>query len=174
MRINLKNFRQSHGLFQSEMAEILGINQSNVSRAEIRGGFDLTYNQIQTLYERFGQEDVDSFAIPESRLIDASNNTNVDGTQNNGVFGTDPTSLEIIKQLKSDFQTHKRCVIFRKTFTSKICFFGFCSVSLQCVHQQIFNTLANRESPSPSRRLFLFAIRRNISLQPCNLSTTRR
>lgn len=98
MRINLKNFRQSHGLFQSEMAEILGINQSNVSRAEIRGGFDLTYNQIQTLYERFGQEDVDSFAIPESRLIDASNNTNVDGTQNNGVFGTDPTSLEIIKQ----------------------------------------------------------------------------
>ena len=56
MRINLKDFRQSHNLYQSDMAELLQVNQSNVSRAEIRGFFDLTYPQKKALYEKFGFE----------------------------------------------------------------------------------------------------------------------
>lgn len=99
MRINIKNFRQSHGLFQSEMASILGINQSNVSRAELRGWLELTHPQTQALYEKYGKEDVDSFIIEENKnFVSASYNTNEGGgTQNNGCFCADATSLEIIK-----------------------------------------------------------------------------
>ena len=99
MRIYLKNFRQSHGLFQSEMAALLGVNQSNVSRAEIRGTFELSYPQLQTLYEKYGKEDVDAFAADENVVtVSASNNTNEGGgTQNNGYFCTGMASMEIIK-----------------------------------------------------------------------------
>ena len=107
MKIDLKNFRQSHNLFQSDMAEILQLNQSNVSRAELRGYHELTPNQKKALVERFGEEDVESFRISDDEAeriegnvtVEASNNTNEgSGTQNNGVFATDAMSMTIIKQ----------------------------------------------------------------------------
>ena len=103
----MKNFRQSHGLFQSDMAELLQLNQSNVSRAELRGYHELTYNQEMALVERFGKEDIESFRVSDdeghridgSVTVDASNNTNEGGgTQNNGIFGADAISMNIIKQ----------------------------------------------------------------------------
>ena len=100
MKINLKDFRQAHGLFQSDMAEMLEMNQSNVSRAELRGYHELSYQQQQTLYDKYGKENVDSFAITDNEPISivATGNTNEgDGTQNNGYFGTDREALSIIK-----------------------------------------------------------------------------
>ena len=101
MRINLKKFRQAHRLFQSEIAEMLDINQSNVSRAEIRGYFELDYNQENILVEKFGREDVEAFEVSgdarEPIAVIASGNHNEgDGTQNNGYFGADAVALSVI------------------------------------------------------------------------------
>lgn len=96
MRFNLKDFRQSHGLFQSDMAQLLEINQSNVSRAELRGYHDLTFPQKQKLYDKYGQEDVDSFMIRDAVVV--THNHNGEGTQNNGIFESDSQALDIIKQ----------------------------------------------------------------------------
>lgn len=100
MKINMKDFRQAHNLFQSEMAELLGVNQSNVSRAELRGYFSLTYPQLQTLYERFGREDVDSFSVDEPQVsVTASGNSNEgSGTQNNGLFHFDEGLIDVIRR----------------------------------------------------------------------------
>ena len=56
----LKDFRKSQRLYQAELAEILGSTQSAISRMELRP-IELTYTQYQALYNKFGQEVVDSF-----------------------------------------------------------------------------------------------------------------
>ena len=99
MRFNLKDFRQSHSLFQSDMAELLNLNQSNISRAEIRGYLELSYPQLNALYNKYGREDVDSFMLPDPVSIGASNNTNEgDGNQDNRVYAYDLASLDLIKK----------------------------------------------------------------------------
>lgn len=102
MKIVLKNFRQAHNLYQSEIAEILGINQSNVSRAELKGYLELTYPQEKALIEKFGKEDVESFLYEEDGenvIVEAKGNVNEGGgSQNNGYIGADKTALNIIKQ----------------------------------------------------------------------------
>ena len=99
MDLNLKDFRQAHHLFQSEMAEILGINQSNVSRAELKGYITLNYSQKQTLYEKYGKEDVDSFEVKrEDVTVEVSGNVNNGGNQNNGYFSPDEAAMIIIQQ----------------------------------------------------------------------------
>lgn len=95
MDINLKDFRQAHGLFQSEMASILGLNQSNVSRAELRGYFTPTYPQLQTLYSKFGKEDVDSFKIEEAKHPESEAEVEADEEISQD---SDITALAIIKQ----------------------------------------------------------------------------
>lgn len=100
MKIDLKEFRQKHGLFQSDLSEILHLNQSNISRAEIRGYLELTALQRDSLYEKFGKEDVDSYAIGNDIVaVNATSNTNEgDGIQNNGYMGADAVSLSIIRK----------------------------------------------------------------------------
>ena len=99
MKLRLKDFRQAHNLFQSDMADILGINQSNASRSELTGFIALTLPQQQALYDKFGKEDVDAYTFEGGMELHATNNTNQgDGTQNNGCFLTDNTTLDIIKQ----------------------------------------------------------------------------
>lgn len=99
MKFRLKDFRQSHNLFQSDMAVILNANQSSVSRMELRGSTRLTYPQLQALYEKFGKEDVDSFLEDEDEMgVVSVNNVNEgDGTLNNGYMTADTRAYEIIK-----------------------------------------------------------------------------
>lgn len=81
----LKEFRLAHSLYQAQMAEILGLTQSGVSRLETEG-IDLTLAQYQILYDRFGQEAVDAYKIDPRTYIEANNNSNYgSGIQNNGV-----------------------------------------------------------------------------------------
>ncbi len=58
----LKEFRQSHSLFQAKMAEILGLTQSGISRME-SDKIELTKAQYEKLYSIYGKEDVDAFRI---------------------------------------------------------------------------------------------------------------
>jgi len=101
MKFRLKDFRQAHGLFQSDMADLLGLTQSTVSRAELKeGGIELTYPQRMTLFEKYGEEEVSSFFIEEEKEINIINNGNVndDGFQNNGVIKNDRLILKIVNE----------------------------------------------------------------------------
>ena len=100
MKIDLKEFRQMNGLFQSDLAALLGVNQSNISRSEIRGSFDLTAPQREALYQRFGRENVDKYKVEGDEIsINSSSNTNEgDGIQNNGYMEVDAVSLSIIEK----------------------------------------------------------------------------
>ena len=70
MEIKLKEFRQKHNLYQADMAAILNIAQSSISRMELKPTADLSYNQYQTLCDKFGIEEVEMFkadsAIPKA------------------------------------------------------------------------------------------------------------
>lgn len=68
MRFRLKDFRQAHGLYQSDMAELLGLTQSTVSRAELKEeGIELSYPQRLTLFEKYGEEDVTAFFLEDEK-----------------------------------------------------------------------------------------------------------
>ncbi len=58
----LREFRKSHSLFQSQLAEILDVAQSGISRMETEQ-LDLTPSQYEKLCETYGKDDVDSFLI---------------------------------------------------------------------------------------------------------------
>lgn len=58
----LREFRIAHSLKQSEVAEILGVAQSGISRMESEK-IELPIVLYNKLYERFGKEDVDAFKI---------------------------------------------------------------------------------------------------------------
>lgn len=59
-----KEFRKAHGLFQSQLADIIGMAQSNVSRYE-NEGIDPTPEQYKKLYDKYGKEDVDSYRFDD-------------------------------------------------------------------------------------------------------------
>lgn len=98
-----KEFRRAHSLFQSQLAEIIGMNQSNVSRYETEG-IDPTPEQYRKLCERFGKEDVDAFMVDESKVV-ATNNVNGSGLQNNGGL-VDGGLIEIVKSMTETLAEH--------------------------------------------------------------------
>lgn len=89
-----KEFRRAHGLFQSKLAEIMGISQSNISRYETEG-IDPTPAQFQKLYDEYGEENVKAFVVEPSQFVNAENNGS--GNQNNGIQ-SDADLVEIIKK----------------------------------------------------------------------------
>ena len=58
--VRLRELRKAHGLRQSELGEILGINQSNVSRIEEKGR-SIDEVMYQRLVEKFGDVEVSRF-----------------------------------------------------------------------------------------------------------------
>ncbi len=60
MNIRLKDFRLTYGINQADVAEVLGISQSALSRTEALGR-DLADIQIGKLCERWGKEKVMRF-----------------------------------------------------------------------------------------------------------------
>ena len=42
-----KEFRRAHGLFQSQLAEIMGLSQSNISRYETEGIDPVSYTHLR-------------------------------------------------------------------------------------------------------------------------------
>lgn len=100
-----KEFRKAHGLFQSKLAEIMGISQSNISRYESEG-IDPTPVQFRKLYDVFGEEDVNTFRIEPSQFVNAENNVNNGtGNQNNGIQ-SDTDLIEIIKKQTEAIAKH--------------------------------------------------------------------
>lgn len=80
----LYEFRKAHEMYQADLADIIGLTQSAISRME-KEGADLSKAQYQKLYERFGQEDVDAFRVEDGGINAVGNIMNGTGTQNNGM-----------------------------------------------------------------------------------------
>lgn len=100
-----KEFRRAHSLLQSQLADILGMTQSNLSRYETEG-VDLTREQYGKLYEKYGKEDVDAFIVDSSQNVTACGNMlQGTGTQNNGIQ-SDKDMLEIIRKLTETITHH--------------------------------------------------------------------
>lgn len=105
IQICSKEFRKAHGLFQSKLAEIMGISQSNISRYESEG-IDPTPAQFKKLYDEFGEEEVKAFEIESSPFLNAENNVNNgSGNQNNGIQ-SDADLIEIIKKQTEAITKH--------------------------------------------------------------------
>lgn len=97
----LKEFRLAHSLFQSQMAEILGLTQSAISRLETEK-IDLTIAQYNILYDKFGKEDVDAFKVDPNTYVEAIGNKNFgSGVQNNGI----QQNTDLVSILKKQAET---------------------------------------------------------------------
>ena len=98
-------FRRAHSLLQSQLADILGMTQSNLSRYETEG-VDLTREQYGKLYEKYGKEDVAAFIVDNSQNVTSCGNIlHGTGTQNNGIQ-SDKDMLEIIRKLTETITHH--------------------------------------------------------------------
>ena len=99
MKFRLKDFRQSKRLFQSDMAGVMGTNQSTVSRMELRPVAEISHPQYVALCERFGQEEVDAYIVPLEEAVAIVGNTNTgSGTQNYQVTSSGDVAMEIIRE----------------------------------------------------------------------------
>lgn len=98
-----KEFRRAHSMFQSHLAEVMGINQSNVSRYETEG-IPPTPEQYKRLCEKFGKEEVDAFMVDNTNVV-ATHNVNGSGVQNNGIQ-SDKDMLAIVKNLTETLSEH--------------------------------------------------------------------
>ena len=56
----IREFRKAMGLYQDELATILGLTQSNLSRYETNG-VSLSEDSLNKLRERFGRDTVDTY-----------------------------------------------------------------------------------------------------------------
>ncbi len=99
-----KEFRRAHSLFQSQLAEIIGMTQSNISRYETEG-IEPTNEQYDRLYEKFGRENVDAFVVKDGSHVVATNNVNGSGVQNNGIQ-SDKDLVGILKNLTETLSEH--------------------------------------------------------------------
>ena len=64
----IREFRKAKGIFQEEMAGVIGLTQSNLSRYE-NNGIDLTDEMISKLREKYGREDVDAYLTDSAEQI---------------------------------------------------------------------------------------------------------
>ena len=69
MAFKYKEFRRAHGIFQSQLAEIMGVVQSNISRYESEN-IEPQPEQLKKLYDKYGKEDVDSYFIEDTNIFD--------------------------------------------------------------------------------------------------------
>lgn len=99
MKIRLKDFRQAQGLYQADLARIIGCKQYTISRMELRESTELTSSQLQKLTDRFGEEEVNKFMGDGHATFINSNNVNKgNGTQNNGTSGASTSAIDIIRK----------------------------------------------------------------------------
>lgn len=117
----LKEFRNAHGLFQSQMAEILGTTQSSLSRMETEK-IELTIAQYQKLYDKFGIEEVDAYKIETLSAYDiASPSKEIDSSlYMNELLNIIKRQNEIIVQhSKKQDELNEKLLTLLERFTTK-------------------------------------------------------
>ena len=99
-----KEFRRAHSLYQSQLAEIIGMTQSNISRYETEG-IEPTNEQYEKLYAKYGKEDVESFIVADSQQMVASSKLPDSETLSTGMQA-DKDMLAIIKRQSETMASH--------------------------------------------------------------------
>lgn len=64
----IKEFRKAKGLFQEDLASVIGLTQSNLSRYE-NNAIDLSDAQFEKLYEKYGKEAVDAYKTDSTEQV---------------------------------------------------------------------------------------------------------
>lgn len=96
MAFKYKEFRRAHGIFQSQLAEIMGVVQSNISRYESEN-IEPQPEQLKKLYDKYGKEDVDSYFIEDTNIFDVKSSSKGSNGQNNCIL-VDKDIIEILKK----------------------------------------------------------------------------
>ena len=96
MYIQLKDFRRTQSLYQSQLAKILNTTQSVISRMELKGIAELPAPFYTILCEKYGKEEVDKFCTDKAPVVISGNINKGTGRQINEV-STDAASMSIIK-----------------------------------------------------------------------------
>lgn len=98
--IDIAAFRKAKNIKQSEMAEILGINQSQISEIE-RGIRPVSTKYEEILIEQFGKDVCDNFRVASQdnrRIVikgDVKDNGHVHQDTNNGCVPSDTTDKDL-------------------------------------------------------------------------------
>lgn len=94
IHFRLRDFREANGILQSEISEVLGINQSNISRLEAKDR-SLTSLQYKKLAEKYGETIVSAY-VGEETLKNVLGNPRTNRTRKRAPSAKDD-ALAIIK-----------------------------------------------------------------------------
>ena len=64
----IREFRKAKGIYQSEMADVLGLTQPNLSRYE-NNAIDLNDAQLGALREKYGEEEVNAYLTDSATQV---------------------------------------------------------------------------------------------------------
>lgn len=107
----IREFRKAKGLYQDQMAEILGLTQSNLSRYETNG-IDLTDEQIGKLRDRFGKDDVEAYMTDSAEQVREKSLPNS--------MKDDLTVLDLVSIVKKQNDTICQQVELQNQFTRQL------------------------------------------------------
>lgn len=98
--IDIAALRRSKKIKQSKMAEILGINQSQISEIE-RGIRPVSTKYEEILIEQFGKDVCDNFRVPsqDNRRIIIKDNANISGSVHQDTYNGCVPSDSLQQQL---------------------------------------------------------------------------
>ena len=106
----LREFRLAHSLKQSEIAEILGIAQSGISRMESER-IELPIVLYKKLYEKFGENDVNAFRIIEDESSKSSTDLRLRESDNKDLIDIIQKQNDIIcEHIKRQDDLNKRLI----------------------------------------------------------------
>lgn len=106
----LREFRIAHSLKQSEIAEILGVAQSGISRMESER-IELPIALYSKLYEKFGKEDVDAFKIFDEESTNQQVDLRLKETDNRELLAVIQKQNEIISEhIRRQDELNKRLI----------------------------------------------------------------
>ena len=106
----LREFRLAHSLKQSEIAEILGIAQSGISRMESER-IELPIVLYKKLYEKFGEDDVIAFRIIEDESSKSSADLRLKESDNKDLIDIIQKQNDIIcEHIKRQDDLNKRLI----------------------------------------------------------------
>lgn len=97
MYFDLKRFRIELGLKQKDLADLLDIKQPYLSSLE-NGRDGIQYKYIAILIEKFGEETVNKYKIPNGISISNTGDGNISNTGRIGSISSTNTENDFLKQ----------------------------------------------------------------------------
>lgn len=107
----IREFRKANGIYQEEMAQVIGLTQSNLSRYE-NNDIDLTEPMLNALREKYGEENVNAYLTDNPTQI-RNNSTPIERKD-------DLTILDLVTIVKKQNETITKQVETQNEFTRQL------------------------------------------------------